>query len=461
MVYKHPLSLSGIVLSMIRPSRRSLLSLGACHNIVIIILLLFLPSLAISGERVLTLNEAYDLSLKRLEVVKIARETLYQFEQNKRKALSTILPSLTFDVNYTKYSEVKGSEAFFVIQPDIRYNYSVRLSQSIYQGGREWSALRQAGYLIEANRRDLLNIKENTIMDVAQVYYGVIKAEREIEIREADLKRAEERLKVASARFKVGEVTKAVLLREEAEVARIKAELTKARRDLAVVKDRLARIVGIEEKFKLVLPDPVEPPPGEVEGLLKIALKNRNDYLKALAEERVAREGIRYARGGFLPTLRLEGVYIRFDQDPVASAFFNDESIYATLILSIPLYQGGLRIAEIREAKSKLQVAVLNRKNIRKNIELEIKDSVYTIQAIKSSLEFYRKQVSFAEENYKMVFKQFTYGLATNADVIDANATLVAAQESLMMSEIDLQLAILELKRRMGILLTEVTELLS
>ena len=169
----------------------------------------------------------------------------------------------------------------------------------------------------------------------------------------------------------------------------------------------------------------------------------------------MAKEGIRYARGGFMPTLRLDGVYSGRDQDPVSSAFFNKESIYASITLTYPLYEGGLRVAEVSEAESKFREAGLKKIILAKEIELEVRDASYNIDAIKSAIEFYRTQVSFAEENYNTVFKQFTYGLAVNADVIDANSTLVAAQSSLSNSTIDLQLAIIELKKRMGLLLDD------
>ena len=157
-----------------------------------------------------------------------------------------------------------------------------------------------------------------------------------------------------------------------------------------------------------------------------------------------------------MPTLRLDGVYSGRDQDPVSSAFFNKESIYASIILTYPLYEGGLRVAEVREAESKFREAGLKKISLAKEIELEVRDAAYNIDAINSAIEFYRIQVSFAEENYNTVFKQFTYGLAVNADVIDANSTLVAAQSALSNSTIDLQLAIIELKRRMGLILAEV-----
>ena len=115
-----------------------------------------------------------------------------------------------------------------------------------------------------------------------------------------------------------------------------------------------------------------------------------------------------------------------------------------------------MRVAEVREAESKFREAGLKRLSLRKDIEIEVRDASYNITAINSAIEFYRKQVSFAEENYNTVFKQFTYGLAVNADVIDANSTLVTAQKSLSNSTFDLQLAIIDLKRKMGVVLEEV-----
>ncbi len=418
-----------------------------------------IPS-ASAEERTVSLQEAYDLALKSHEAVRMASEGLYQFEQTRMKAISSILPSLTAEGSYTKYSEGKISSItpFNVIQPDTSLNYSLRLSLPLYRGGREWSALRQAGYMLEAGERSVEITKEDLVMTVSQAYYGVLKIQKEKEIKEADLKRAEERSRVASARFKVGELTKAAVLRADAEVAGIQAELSRVNKELHIAGDRLARLVGLPPGFGLTEPSRKVVPSGGVDDFVRVALEKRSEYLKAGAELETAREGIKYAKGGHMPTLRLDGVYSGRDQDPFSSAFFNKESIYASITLSVPLYEGGLRVAEVREAESKYREAGLKRLSLMKDIALEVRDASYNIEAIESAIEFYGKEVSFAEENYNTVFKQFTYGLATNADVIDANSTLVTAQKSLSNSTIDLQLAIIELKRKMGIVLEEVID---
>ncbi len=430
------------------------------HFIILSLLsvLIFLYQPAAAEERSISLQEAYHLAIKNHEAVKVAGEGLYQLEQTRKKAVSNILPSLTAEGSYTRFSEEKSSSVT-VIQPDNSLNYGLILSLPLYRGGREWSALRQASHMIESGERGAAITKEDVILSVSYAYFGMLKIQKEKEIKEADLKRAEERSRVASARFKVGELTKAAVLRADAETAGIQADLSRVNKELRIAEDRLARLIGLKSGFGITEPPQKHIPEGSIDDFIRIALDNRNDFLKNDAEVKVAREGIRYAKGGFLPTLRLDGVYSGRDQDPVSSAFFNKESIYASLTLTYPLYEGGLRMAEVREAESKFREVGFRKLSLEKEIELEVRDASYTIDAINSAIEFYRTQVSFAEENYNTVIKQFTYGLAANADVIDANSTLVTAQKSLANSTIDLQIAIIELKKRMGLVLDEVVAL--
>ena len=201
-------------------------------SVVSVLFLLLCPP-AGAGERTVSLQEAYNLALINHEAVKVAGEGLYQLEQTRKKAVSNILPSLTADGSYTKFSEEKSS-SITVIQPDDSLNYSLRLSLPLYSGGKEWSALRQARHMIEAGERGLGITKEDLIVAVSYAYLGILKVQKEKEIKEADLKRAQEWSRVASARFKVGEVTKAAVLRADAETAGIQADLSRVKKELLI-----------------------------------------------------------------------------------------------------------------------------------------------------------------------------------------------------------------------------------
>ncbi|MBI5047951.1 MAG: TolC family protein [Deltaproteobacteria bacterium] len=404
-------------------------------------------------EKTITLTDASLLAVSNYESVILSQEDLYQAEVGIDKAISQVMPTVTVDSNYTEYSESKTSGASS-IQPDNSSSFSIKLSQPLYSGGKEWSLLRQARKKTEAGKYSLDAAKEDIVLNVSKIYYTVLKSEKTVEIKEAALKRAIEQRRVASARFQVGEVTKAILLRAEAEVAGAETELANAKKDLLVAKDKLARFIGMSEQFKVAEPDIQPIPDAGLDRLISLSLEKRQDYIQSKIGEDIADEAVKYAVGNFLPSLKLEGVYSNRDQNP-KSTLFNAESMYAGITFTFPIFEGGLRKAELNEAKSKKRQAEFKRVRMRKDIELEVRETFHNLEAFNPIIESYKRQMSFAEENYNMVFKQFSYGLATNVDVIDANATLVSSQRGLTNAQYDLQIAILELKKRVGILLEE------
>lgn len=404
-------------------------------------------------EKIITLGDASHLAIAGYESVKLSEEDLYQAEKGIDKALSQMLPSLTANANYTKYSESKVAGGFR-LQPEDTSSYELKLTQSLYSGGKEWSLWRQAKKKTEANKYGLEAVKQEIAFNTSSAYLVVLKAEKTVEIKEASLKRAEEQRKVAAARFKVGEATKAIVLRAEADVASAETELTNAKKDLLVARDKLARLIGVSDEFKVVDPNIQPISDAGLDKLTAISMEKRQEYIQSRLDQEIAEEGIGYAEGNFLPSLKLEGVYSKRDQNPKTS-FFLDESMYAGVIFTYPLFEGGLRKAELDEAKSKKRQAELKKINLRRDIELEVREAFHNLEAFTSVIESNKRQLSFAEENYTMVFKQFTYGLSTNVDVIDANSTLVAAQSNLANAAYDYQMAILELKKKVGILLED------
>ncbi|MBI3754007.1 MAG: TolC family protein [Deltaproteobacteria bacterium] len=415
-----------------------------------------LSTAVFAEEKTVTLAEASRLAVASYESVKMSEEDLRQAGDAIDKAISQMLPNITANGNYTKYSESKTSGGFNT-QPENNSSFDVTLTQSLYSGGKEWSLWRQAKRNTESGNYGLDVTKEEVILNVSNLYYSILKAEKTMEIKEAALKRAMEQRRVAVSRFQVGDATKAIVLRAEADVAGAEADLTTAKKDLVVARDKLARFLGISEEFKVIDPHIQPIPDASLDKLVALSLEKRRDYIQSKLGEEIADEAIDYARGNFLPSLKLEGVYSWKDQSP-KTTFFNEESIYGGITFTYPLFEGGLRLAELNEAKSKRRQAEFKRISLRKDIEVAVKEAFHNLEAYNSIIESFKRQVSFAEENYNMVFKQFTYGLSTNVDVIDANATLVSSQSNLSNAQYDYQAAILALKKSVGILLEDMME---
>ncbi len=421
--------------------------------VVVFVLLLFKPGLSIASER-LGLFDAYRLALENHEVIMLAREALRRTEVDIEKAFSEVLPRVTLDGNYIRYTEKKFVGPF-LIQPEDNIRFEARIEQPLFSGGKEWSLIRQARKRALGSREDLEATKELVAIETARAYYAALRGRKNVEIKEASLNRAKEQLRVARARLKAGTATRALVLRAEAEVSGITAELARARNELNNAKDRLRRLTGFQGPFDVYDPPQEESGGLSLDELLEKALDFRRDYLRKRIDEEIAEEGITYAKGNFMPNLKIEGVYSYRDQSP-ATSFLLRESIYVGLSVSFPVFEGGLRRAELKEARSLLREAELARINYRRDIELEIREAYNNMLSLGPVIDSFEKQVAFARENYNMVFKQFQYGLADSMDVIDANTTLVEAELGLMSAEYDHELAVLELKKRAGLLLGEV-----
>ncbi len=403
------------------------------------------------AARTFSIEDAYRMAMQTHESVRIAQEGLNRARAGEDKALSNFLPEVTVGGEYRRYTSEKSAGGF-VIQPQSSKKANVAIRQSLFEGGKDWAGKKQAEFTTERSRIGLNVSREDIIVQTARAYYGVLKVQSDVDINKAALKRAEERRKVAEARFKVGEVTKSAVLRAEAEVAGAEAALTKSTAALRDAKDVLGRLTGVSEEIEVVKPEPLTPVASTPEELIKTAYGARRDYRQSLIDEKVASEGVSYAKGNFLPSLDLEGDYNWQSQSPTTT-FALENSASASVVLSYPIFEGGLRKAELSEARSKVREAELKRMSLKRDIAVQVNTAYNNMVSLAALIDSFKRQVAFAEEDYKMVFEQFKFGIATTVDVIDADTTLVSAQSSLASSIYDHETSIIELKYADGTLL--------
>lgn len=435
------------------------------------LLLIFIPyslSAAAGTGKEYSLDDLYMLALERSETIKVAEEDLYISERGKDKALATLFPKLSAFGTYTRYSEEK-QRVGFTIQSETTNTWGFRIDQSFSVSGRELTAFKISKESIEKSRYDLHTVKGNYLLDVASAYYDVLRSKKALDIADANIERLTKHRDAAEIRLKVGEVTKTVLLRAEAELSGAQSELIRARNNLRLAKAVLARIVGLEGDYKLIetvypvrkkalseLSNKVNSEGiGTIESLKQIALSERFELKSLELQKRIAEDEVRYAKGLYWPTLSVEGVYLREKNEP-SSSFVIEERIYGGLRLDFPFFEGGLRRAEVREAKAKQRRSELIYEDLKKTIGIEVENAYLDFMTQRGVLKSFHDQLTFAKDNYNAVSKQFEFGIVDSIDVMDANTLLVTAEREFANAGYDCQLAILVLKRATGTLLKTV-----
>ena len=403
-----------------------------------------------------TLNQVYSLAIQKNEQVQIAREDIRVAEQDRKRAVSTVLPKVTLSGTYDRFPEKTkdlGSSTV-ILQPEYGYGGQVKVEQPLFSGGKNAAGIRIADHQIEAARKGLDLSGEALLIQVAQAYYGILKARKNLDTQLRDVERLTEHRRLSDLRYKVGEVTESILLRAEAELAGAKADRVARENDLAVKKRELRNLTDLPEEFEIAEPPLPEIPGETVPQLLQAAMAHREDLRQSEIRERISEQQVSFSRGNFFPTLSVEGTLFSRNQNP-RSTFFVDQSWMAEAKIEFPIFEGGLRRAELSQAHTRLGQDRLRTSNLKKQLELDVTRSYLNFNAISRELESREDQLRFAKKNYEMVSKQFTFGLATNIDLLDANQTLIEAERDMIDATYDRHLAILDLQRSIGVFLSK------
>jgi len=400
-----------------------------------------------------SLDDLFRIALARSEKLKMAEENLAIAETGKDKAFSYLLPRLTATGGYTQYSEKKFTATGGVLQPELAYTWGIRAEETVSLGGRELTALGISRQNVTKSRHDLTAVREDYLLRyVAVAYYNCLMARKNLDIADANLQRLQKHRDAAEQRLKIGEVTKTALLRAEGELSGAKSESLQAQNSLELALAVLASNAGIRVPYTLSEVPAAEEEIKDLPLFQQQAFAARADLKSLDVQKQIAADQIRIAEGASWPSLSIFGVYAGTDQSPAASNL-NRESIYAGIALNFPFFDGGLRKADVSEAKSRERQAALQVEEMKKGIDIEVRSVYLDVVTQKGILRFLNDQLLFARDNYRAVERQFNFGLANSLDVMDANTLLVSAERKVASAIYNYQLSLLRMKKATGTLL--------
>jgi outer membrane protein len=431
---------------------------GRCISLIVSILLvltvLMIPVVLYAEEY--SLDDLYRIALERAERIKLSEEDLYIAERGKDKALALLMPRLSAFGSYTKYTEDKLNATRTLIQPEDTTSWGLRADESLSLSGRELTALGISRENIVKSRYDLYAIREVYLLNIAFAYYDVLKVKKALDITESNLERLTKYRDAAEKRLKVGEVTKTVLLRAEGELSGARSDYVKSKNALQLARSVLARVVGIKGDFQLKEKPPEDITIADESSFHEMALSGRADLKSLEIQKKIAEEQVQFTKGSYWPSLSVSGVYVKSDQTPETPSLVK-ESTYGLLTVNFPFFEGGLRRAEVKEARAKERQSALLYEDYKKTIGIEVQGAYLDLMTQKGILKFLEDQLVFARDNYNAVAKQFEFGLSQSLDVMDANTLLVTAERNLAEAVYSYQVAILKLKKATGTLLKTIT----
>lgn len=230
---------------------------------------------------------------------------------------------------------------------------------------------------------------------------------------------------------------------------RIGAENTLAKDKIA-----LARLIGLPADQDLILSDTV--PFAELATLsepdaLKLAFTRRKDYLALEAQIDVAQytaKAVRYQR---LPTLAFGGYYGVLGE---TTGLYHGDFV-AQGRLQFPIFQeaslrGESEVASAQIVRVKSQLA-----SLRIDIEEQIRANMLDVQSSSDLVKVARSNVALSTQELSDATDRFTAGITDDLPLVQAQATVAAAQNRLVQSEFQYNQSKLALARSIGVIETQ------
>jgi outer membrane protein TolC len=433
-------------------------------------LLLCTPALA--APPALPLEEAKALAKKNSPTLQIAKENLYQAELIIDKAWVMVKPQVNATGTYTHYNtameltmpdfasfsmdeEACGPlwdpEVGFcftdyskmTIQKQDSFGFVATISQPIFLA-QAISTIKNAYNSYDLAQINTENAEEYLLHSVEVAYYGALATKKFLEIARHAVEIRQEHLKVAQAKFEVGETPKITVLRAEIDVNQSEQDVKRAENSLALAKEVIRLLIGHYQDFSLVPPEPPKRPAETLEDYIQKALQQRRDLTSAKLELAIAEQLKNDAWYRFLPQLVATGMYRLSDVKGFTDRY---DQWQIGLALSVPLYDGGLRYAYLKEAKSKIREATIKIEETEKVIASEIRQLWLKMEMAEANLIKSRRSVELAKEQVDLAKAAFEAGTSTNLEVLDANSIQFISEINETSEELNLHLAILKLDK--------------
>ncbi len=402
----------------------------------------------------LTLDQALAMARNRNRSLVVERARLAQAQTNIEQAWAALFPTITAQGKYThndteaKFpftNPVTNTMQVLTLQPQEQLDGSVNLSMPLI-APPAYPALEAVKANVHAAEANFEVSEDQVLFSVAQTFYAGGIADEVLIARRSSVDVARVTLENARTRKEAGTVTKVDV--DRAELALVRAE--QQEREAITAREQtyraLATLIQADRPFHVSIP-PQAAAYRVDDQSLNMALHLRPEFR---AYEQTALSAEKQRRAYFwrwAPTLSGFGLARRFNYLNFAQ---HDYAWAAGLQLDWVIYDGGTRDAQRHQAAAQADEALARTEVLRDSIKDDLVNGSRSLVTKQKAVETAERSVVLANETLELVRAQYEAGAVTQVDLLQAQDSLVAVQESLAQAHYDVAIADLTLRRAVG-----------
>lgn len=428
-------------------------------TILSIILLLFIGMTSVAQSTVsvdsLSLNQVMERVIQNHPLIKKAEESVKQGDARLGIARSGYLPTVDASLSVSHIGPVPEislpNSGSFQLVPDNNFDASIGLHQNIYDFGKTASSVTYAQEQLALLNQNIGQIKQKLAIQVVNNYFMLVYFQQAIGIKNIQLETLHSHLDYVQKKKATGSGTDFEILSTQVKISVVenqKIDLL-ASRDMQMAK--LNALMGDVSKRKFAVENAIETDSLMVseDSVFVYATNHRTEM--QLAQKRVN-----------LATTHLN--LVKHQNNPsinfLANGGFKNGYVpdlnqikanYALGIgLNVPVFDGKRSRMKEQEARSEITASELDVEALQRQISTEVVESSIKLQANEQKVAHMRMQLSQAEAAYKMAQVNFSAGVITNLELLDAATTVSETRLMVIKSEIDYTISVYLYKAALG-----------
>ncbi|MCK5145542.1 TolC family protein [bacterium] len=426
-------------------------------------LILIISMGAIAQDKVLTLDECVGVAMEQNPQLIMSEFQMKMAGKDVWVSVASLLPNASANLGYThqvsgalsaKYIDQTTGILVPLRDKESSYYSSSRITVSQELSVQNVYGLKQSLALKKSAVYSFAGTKQNIIYLVKERYYNLLKSEKMLDVAEETGKSSQESLKRANALYEVGKVPKSDVLTAKVQAERDKLGVIRAENSLSIARASLNHVLGFEVDNEIRVKDNLNVPEVEVgyADAMGNALGAHPSLMQAQSNLAAANAGMGVAIGRWLPSVSafFQHNWNNKDFNKIDNLFDTDYRWYMGAQLSIPLLQGGARVAQTakaRLAKKSSRKALMQAK---RDIELEVKQSYFEVEQFKREIAVSRNAEEAAEEGLRLNQERYSLGAGTMLDLLNAQVQSRQAKSDFIQALYSYKYAIARLERAMG-----------
>ncbi len=430
------------------------------------------------------LLQVYQQALQNDPQIREAEANRLASREAKPQALASLLPQFNASGSYTKSNgdgNIVRSQQVNPLDDDSPFinnqfltssdtgnrQYQLQLRQTLFRWD-QWETLKRADEQVAQAEADYQAAQQDLISRTAQRYFDVLAAQDTVDAAQATLEAFSRQLEQADKRFEVGLIAITDVQEARAAHDQAAAAVIQAKRTLATARELLRELTG---EAVDTLATPVDniplktPAPENEDQWVSMAQEQNLNVISARLAADIAKQDVRIARAGHLPTIDL--VAQRSD-----SRTWGDGSIRLAdtltadnnppeqeqkqdaigIQVTVPIWSSGATQSRVRQnvylhraARERLERAHRETERATRDAYLGVISEISRVQALKQALESSRTAIQATEAGFEV-------GTRTTVDVLDSRRQLFEAQTNYSRSRYDYIINVLNLQLASGTL---------